>query len=239
MQTITLEAQSREILTNGQLKTLRKSGWIPAVLYGGAKKKSSKKEDMNSGLLKVPEKPLLKILRNHNAIVELKLGADVEHVVIKEVQRDVVTEGCLHVDFQRINLADKIELMVPVHFMGESKGVKLSGGILQHMVRELKILCLPKEVPASIDIDVTGLDIGHGLSVKDIKEIPGVQILADPNQLVANVVAPTILEETTEVAAPTGTEPEVILKGKKPEEGEEGTAAAATPGKATPPPPAK
>ncbi len=238
MQTIILEAETRENLTNGQLKDLRKSGWIPAVLYGGTKKKSSKKED-GLGLLKVPEKSFLKILNNHNAIVELKWGSQVEHVVIKEVQRDVVTEGCLHVDFQRINLTEKLELLVPIHFVGEAKGVKLSGGILQHMVRELKVLCLPKDAPSKIDIDVTHLDIGHGISVKDLKEISGVQILTDPNQLVANLVAPTILEEAPAVEAPTTAEPEVIAKGKKPEEEDGTTPAAAAPGKATPTPPAK
>ena len=128
-------------------------------------------------------------------------------------------------------MTEKLEVMVPVHFEGEAPGVKLGGGILEHITREVRISCLPKDMPGAIMADISKLEIGQGVSVKDLKPLAGVEMLSDPNLLIANIVAPTILEETAVAAAPTAAEPEVIAKGKKPEEGAEGTpAAAAKPG---------
>ncbi|MBI2119389.1 MAG: 50S ribosomal protein L25 [Elusimicrobia bacterium] len=228
MQNIILEAETRESVTNGKLNELRKSGWIPAVLYGVH---SGKKSDKNI-LIKVKEKSLQKTIGSHNAILELKVGNQSDPVLIKEIQRHVVTQRLLHVDFQRVSMTEKLEVMVPLHLVGEAKGVKLSGGILQHLVREIKILALPKDLPPAINLDVSGLEIGHGLLASEIPAIPGVELLIDPHQMIANVVAPTILEETPQApGTATAAEPEVIAKGKKPEEGEEAAAAtAAKPG---------
>ena len=223
MQTIALEAEKRESLSKGKLNGLRRSGWLPAVLYGGQKK--SKKGQGDSISLKVNEKNFLKMLsggQKSNAIFEIKVGGESANAVIKELQRDVVTRKFIHVDFQRISMAEKIELLVPVRLAGEAPGVKLSGGILEHITREVKISCLPKDIPAEIKVDISQLNIGQGVSVKDIPSVSGVTILSDPHLLVANIVAPTILEEVTPAAAPVAAEPEVIAKGKKPEEGKEG-----------------
>lgn len=223
MQNIILEAETRESVSNGKLNELRKSGWIPAVLYGNPHEKKSEKNI----LIKVKEKNLQKTIGSHNAILELKLGNQSDHVLIKEIQKHVVSQKLLHVDFQRVSMTEKLEMMVPLHLVGEAKGVKLSGGILQHLVREIKILALPKDLPPAINVDVSGLEIGHGLLASEIPAIPGVQLLTDPHQMIANVVAPTILEETPAAAgAPATAEPEVIAKGKKPEEGEEAVATA-------------
>lgn len=233
MESLILEAESRETLSNGGLKGLRKQGWVPAVLYGGYQGEVLSQ----NRLLKVPEKSLIKTLGKHNAVVELKIGTETAPVVIKEIQKHIITQKPIHVDFQIISMTEKLEVMVPVHFVGESPGVKLHGGILQHVVRELKVSALPKDIPQEIPVDVSQLDIGHGIAVSQLTVIPGVQILVDPHQLVANVVAPTILEETTAAAAPATTEPEVIAKGKKPEE--EAEAAPAKPGEKPAASPAK
>lgn len=232
MQTITLDVQERELLSRGKLNGMRRGGWIPAVLYGAIRGAASKNKKSKNVLLQVHEKSFLKMVgpeQRSNAILELKWGQESANVVIKEIQRDVVSRHLLHIDFQKILMTEKLEVMVPIHVIGEAPGVKLSGGILEHITRELKILSLPKDIPQQIPVDVSHLEIGQGLSVKDIKEISGVQILADPHLLIVNVVAPTALEEAPAVAAPATTEPEVIAKGKKPEEGE--AAAASTPAK--------
>lgn len=233
MDTITLEAVTRTLQTRGKLSTLRHSGWIPAVLYGGAKK-SSKKEAGSSVLLQVNEKIFLKTLVGRqwsNLILSLRWDKEDANVLIREIQRDVVSHKLLHIDFQKVAMDKKIEVMVPLHLSGEAPGVKLSGGILEHITREVKVSSLPKDIPRQIDIDVSHLEIGQGIQLKDLKEMPGVQILSDPNLLIVNIVAPTVLEEAP-AAAPVTTEPEVIAKGKKPEEGEAAEAAAPAAGKA-------
>ncbi len=225
MQTVTLEAELRETGSQGKLNVLRLSGSIPAILYGAG---TDKKSEKNSTLLKVNEKLLIKMLQKEgaNVLLELKLGSSSENVVIKEVQRDYVTRKLIHVDFQRVDMNKKLEVSVPVHLVGEAPGVKLGGGILEHITREVRVICLPKDIPHQIDIDISNLDIGHGITVADLPALSGVQILADAHQLIANVVAPTELEEVAATTTPGVAEPEVILKGKKPEEGEEGAVAA-------------
>ena len=230
MQTISLEAETRVPLTRGKLNAMRKEGWLPAIIYGESEKAKTKSKDANE-LLKIKEKGFLKAISGHqwsNVIIDLKWGKGNSNVVIKEIQRDAVSRALLHIDFQRISMTEKIEVMVPVHIAGESPGVKNSGGTLEHVTRELKILCLPKDIPTEISVDVTKLELGQGTHVKDLAEIPGVQILSDPRLLLVNVVAPKVEEEpAAALTAPTAAEPEVIKKGKKPEEGE---AAAAVPG---------
>lgn len=244
MQNIIVEAQVREPLSRGKLSALRQQGAIPAILYGGAK---AKKSDQGQTLIQINEKAFVKMLQKEgsNVLLELKVGSDKTNVVIKEIQRNYVTRKLLHVDFQRVDMAKKLEVSVPVHLTGEAPGVKLHGGIMDHITREVKVICLPKDIPHQIDADISKLDIGSGITVADLPALEGVQILTDPHQLVANVVAPTILEEAPVAEAVGTAEPEVILKGKKPEEGEEGAVAAAptkggaAPAKGAAPAPAK
>jgi len=230
MQNITLQAEPRDTATNGQLKTMRAQGWIPAVLYG--KSASNKKKGTDQSiLLKVPEKTFTKTFGRDtraNAIVEIKWGSESTNAVIKEIQKDFITDKLLHIDFLKIIMTEKLKVMVPIHVLGEAPGVKIGGGILELITRDVEVLCLPKDVPHAINADVTKLDLGHGLTVKDLTVIPGVEILTDENHLVVNIVAPAAVEEPTATGVTTETtEPEVITKGKKLEEGEEGAEPAA------------
>lgn len=243
MQTITVEAEKRDLVSTGKLKVLRKSGWVPAVVYGAQEgaKGSKKKAAVTADLLKIQEKPFLKSLGTHqtsNLIINLKVSSHSDNVIIKEIQRDVISRQLLHVDFQRISMTEKIQVKIPVHLIGEAPGVKLSGGILEHITREVSISALPKDIPDALNVDISNLQLGHGISLKDIPAIPGVDILTDGGHLVVNVVAPTEEEvaPAAGAAVPGAAEPEVIAKGKKPEEGEEGAAAApAAGGKAAAP----
>lgn len=247
MQTITVEAEKRDLVSTGKLKVLRKEGWVPAVVYGAHEgaKGSKKKVALTADLLKIQEKPFLKSLGKHqtsNLIINLKVSDQSDNVIIKEIQKDVITRRLLHVDFQRISMTEKIEVKIPVHLIGEAPGVKLSGGILEHITREVSISALPKDIPDALNVDISNLQLGHGISLKDVPAIPGVDILTDGGHLVVNVVAPTEEEvaPAAGAAVPGGAaEPEVIAKGKKPEEGEEGAAAPAAGGKAAAAPAAK
>jgi large subunit ribosomal protein L25 len=229
MQTVELTGKKRDLDTKGRLRTLRLAGEVPAVLYGGQKESVS---------VAVPGKEFMRLLRTHgsNMLVNLTVDGTKETVLVKEVQRDIISRDPIHVDFQRISMTKKLEVSVPIHVSGEAPGVKLAGGILEHILREVRVRCLPAAIPTALDVNVSALELNQGLRVKDIPLPEGVEILTDPNQLVVNVVAPTILEEPAAAgpAAPATAEPEVIAKGKKPEEGAEGAAAPAKPGEAKP-----
>jgi len=146
--------------------------------------------------------------------------------LIRAVQYDPVTHSILHLDFQHISLTETIEVNVAIHLTGTPTGVKDGGGILEHILREVEVRCLPTAIPSSIDADVSGLNIGDSIHLRDLT-VPNVEILTDLDSTIATVVPPTVMEEKPaeevagEAAAATA-EPEVITKGKKDEEGAEG-----------------
>jgi large subunit ribosomal protein L25 len=223
MKELTLDAQKRESATKGTVNAMRRSGRVPAIVYGDNESPVS---------CSVDAKQLKQLLSaGRNALISLTL-ADAKHpVLVKEIQRNAITRDILHVDFHRVSLKKKVEASVAIHVKGEAPGVKLGGGVLEHLVREIRVRCLPTEIPASLDADVSALQIGQALKVKDLNIPSGVEVIGDLEGMIINIVAPTILEEPTPGAAATtaeaGTaEPEVIKKGKV-EEGEEGETPAA------------
>ena len=221
MKDLVLEAQKREVKTRGTTNALRKSGRIPGVIYG---------DKQEAFTLSVDGKQLHTAMhseRGRNALITLQIDNASHPVLVKEIQRNAISRAIIHVDFHRVSLKSKVEASVPVHVKGEAPGVKLGGGVLEHLIREVRVRCLPTEIPASLDADVSTLQIGSALRAKDLPLPQGVELILDAESMIINVVAPTILEEpaagvTPEVAS---TEPEVIKKGKV-EEGEEGAAAA-------------
>ncbi|MBN1383610.1 MAG: 50S ribosomal protein L25 [Elusimicrobia bacterium] len=212
MEKFTLGAELREKITKGEMKKLRKSGKIPAIFYG---------EDKKSIPLTVDSRQfkLLILEAGHNAILDLIFPDKTsKKVLVKDIQRNVVTRDIMHADFYQISMKKKIEVAIPVVLEGEAPGVK-SGGVLDHTVRELKVKCLPTEIPDKIKVDVSRLEIGNSISVKDLIIPKELEVLIPPEQLVVNIVAPTILEEVVPGAPVEGeAEPEVIGKGKKEEE---------------------
>src|SRR6185369_12195669 len=150
-------------------------------------------------------------------------GANEYTALIRSVQYDPVTHNILHLDFQHISLTETIEVRVTVHLTGTPTGVKDAGGILEHILREIEVRCLPTAIPASIDADVSALNIGDSVHVRDLT-VPNVTILTDADATIATVVPPTVMEEKPAeevVAAATPAEPEVITKGKKEDEAAE------------------
>ena len=150
-----------------------------------------------------------------NVIVALKLDGTAEQTaIIREVQRDPISHDIIHLDFHHISLTEKVTVEVAVHLVGIADGVKNGGGVLEHIARTVEIECLPTEIPANIEADVTALGIGDSIHVRDLV-IPNATVLSDPDTTIATVVPPTKqVEEAPAAEVATGSEPEVIAKGK-------------------------
>lgn len=208
MSVIQLKGTRRESLGKGGARKARAAGNIPSVLYG------HKEEPV---ALAVGSRDFKAALRQHkggNAIVNLNLDGNEITALVRDAQLDPITHDILHLDFQHISLTETIEVSVAVHLTGLAVGVKDGGGILEHIVREVEIRCLPTSIPQSLDIDVTRLNIGESVHVSDIK-VEGFTIVTDAETTIATVVPPTV--EDVAVAAGAA-EPEVVgQKGKKEE----------------------
>lgn len=212
---IPLTVARREGLGKGGARKARAAGLIPGVLYGHGEPPVA---------VSVPRREFDVALRHHrggNPIVSLQVDGAEHTALIRAVQYDPINHDILHLDFQHVSLTEQIEVEVNVHVTGAAAGVK-EGGILETILRTVRVRCLPTAIPGSIDVDVTALGIGESVHVRDLSA-PEVEILSDPDLTVVTVVPPTVIAETptaeaAEVAAAPA-EPEVIAKGKK-EEGE-------------------
>jgi large subunit ribosomal protein L25 len=223
MQRVELEVKPRDLGEKDKKRNigqLRAEGWIPGTLYGHGKPESIA---VNARAI---EKAITGSKAGHNSLFNIKTGAETTLAVIKEIQRHILRHNAIHIDFQRINVKERLEIGVPAHVSGEAPGVKNSGGILEFITREIRVKCLPDDIPATIEIDVSKLELGHGIKVKDLPEMKGVEVLTPAETIIVNVVAPKVEEvkaptpvEGAAAAAAGAAEPEVIAKGKKEEEG--------------------
>jgi len=216
MAVIALSGKRRESLGKGSARKARKSGEIPAVLYGHGEKPVA---------VSIGARAFQVALHTHkggNPIVNLAVGGSEFTALIRDAQYDPVSHQVIHLDFQHISLTETIEVRVPLNFTGLAVGVKDGGGILEAILRDVEVRCLPTAIPAGIDVDVAALNIGDSIHVRDLS-IPDVEILNDPDATLVTVVPPTVIEEkpaeAVEGAEPSAAEPEVIAKGKKDEEG--------------------
>ena len=196
-------------------KRLRREGRVPAILYGGTAPQS----------ISVDPKTVLRMLVGHEGstqLLSLKFDGDggTRMAIIRDMQFDPVSEDLIHVDLQEVSADRAITVNVAVHAVGEAIGVKDTKGILNLVLHELHISCLPTQIPDRIDADVTRLAIGDVLTVRDLTPPEGVRILNDPGQAIA-IVAPPMAEEVAApvaAAATTTTEPEVLTERKPKEE---------------------
>jgi len=176
-------------------RRLRREGMIPAVLYGkGA-------EPLPLSVEKKAFAAIMHGQEGHNALLSMKITGQENLELLsmpKEIQFDPLSGSIVHVDFQQVHLDEAISTAVPVHLTGASAGVKL-GGVLEHLCREIEIECLPMDVPASIEIDISGLQIGDSIHVSDLRVSDKVRILDDPSTTVALVAAPTVEKAPEEV----------------------------------------
>jgi large subunit ribosomal protein L25 len=208
MATVDLKGEVRTAVGKAEAKRLRRALRIPGIVYGGPQ-----------GPLPVvvnPQELLSALGAGENVLINLSLRGTEEiqtrMVILKELQLDPVKGRPLHADFLEVSMERKIRVEVPVVLAGESVGVKSKGGILEQPLRQLVVECLPLNIPERITVDVSALDIGDAIHVRDLTIGEGVRILEDADRVVASVVAPA----AEEVAAPVEekpAEPEVV--GKK------------------------
>jgi large subunit ribosomal protein L25 len=213
---ISLAAETRTTSGKGPARQLRMAGRIPATLYG------AKREPLS---LTLDPKQVLQILRSesgHNTIFQLAVaGGETTAAMVVDTQREPLQGRLLHVDLKRIAMDQAIRVKIPVHTLGEAAGVKLQGGILEVVTREIEIECLPAEIPEHISVDVSELTIGQNLRVGDLKLEGNRRVLTDADRVIAHVVAVKEVVEPAPAEAAAAAEPEVIKKGKAEEEGAE------------------
>jgi large subunit ribosomal protein L25 len=212
-----VEAQPRPDSSRGknEARRLRASGRVPGVLYG------AKKETVAVSL---DPKQITRILHSesgHNTIFEVQAGNEKARVMIVDWQYDPMYGKLLHIDLKRIAMDEKIRVKVPIHLVGEAEGVKQQGGILDQVLREVELECLPGDIPSHIDADVSALVFGTVLRVSDLQHGGKLKFITDGGQTVAHItsvkeeeVAPTP-EAVAEAAGAAPAEPEVIKKGKQ------------------------
>ena len=218
---IVVEASNRETRGKNEARRLRQTGKVPAVLYGG------KGEAVT---LAVNAKQVGNILRSatgHNTLFQVDLAGKHETAIVKDWLVDPITGRLLHVDLLRIAMDVRMRVSVPVHTFGEPSGVKVQGGVFEVVTREVEIECLPADIPTEFKADVSGLALNQALRAGDLPlDKDKMKLVTDPERVMAHVVALKVEEEKTPEAAAaegaTPAEPEVIKKGKKEVEGEEG-----------------
>ena len=214
---VTLVMESREKTGKGENGRIRRAGYVPCIIYGPEIKENIKG--------KVNMRELEKILAGHWETTRLNIklpdGSE-ELCIIREAQRHPITDMPLHVDFLHLVRGRKITVRIPVEVVGreESQGVK-DGGVLE-FTHELEVETLPMSIPDVITVDVSGLGVGDAIHVKDLKLPENVEVLADPEEIVANVVTSRGVEDATpEEEAPAAADVEVVAKGKAAKEDSE------------------
>ena len=217
MAIVVLQGKIRTTAGKGVARKSRMRGNIPGVIYGQGE--TSVPFEANHDDFQA----LIHTVSGENVIVDLKLEGDAtdRKAIIREIQRDPLKGAILHFDLQHISLTEKVTVDVPIVVVGVPTGVKDFGGILEHILREVKVECLPTEIPPKVEIDVTALKIGDSIHVSDLV-MEKVTILTDLERPVVTVVPPAAEEVPVEAVAPEVAEPELIGKKEEAEEGEAG-----------------
>jgi large subunit ribosomal protein L25 len=217
----TIEAVKREGRGKNEANRLRAAGRIPAVVYG-ARRDGQAPEGLAVG---VDPKVLSRILHSEsgaNTLISLKLDGSESRVMVKEYQLDPVTHQLLHADFYQLAMDKAITVTVPVVLKGEARGVKLQGGMLDFVTREVQVQCLPADIPENLPIDVSDLMLNQSIRLRDLPANDKWKAVTDAETMLVHVVMPKA-EESAAAAAEggaTAAEPEVIKKGKPDEKDE-------------------
>ena len=217
-QFVGIEVERRDVIGKQARKYAAKRGMIPAVVYGG------KREPVP---IAVDSKSIIHILRSEkgqNSILLFSLkGTDNQrHVMVKEIQIDPVTNILIHADFKRVDMKKLIRVKVPIMFEGVAFGVKTQGGMVDMIMREVEVECLPAAIPDRIHVDITPLKIGDHVKVADLKVGEGIRITVEDHNLPVVVISAPKVETVAapEAEAEAGVEPEVVGRAKKAEDGE-------------------
>ncbi len=196
-------AQSRNMPGSSSSKKLRRLGKVPAVVYGAGK------EVVNIELEHNSIKLALDVESFHSSILDLEVEGKKEKVLLRDFQVHPYKQLITHVDFQRVDEKKKLHTKVPLHYFGEenSPAVKLNGGLMSHVMTEVELSCLPKDLPGFIEVDLSALDIGNSIHVSEITLPKGVELLShgQDDPVIATAVKPKIVEDAVEVDAVTDT----------------------------------
>ena len=227
MEQIKLELQVRKQTGSGAVNRLRIAGAIPGIVYGGEEAALP---------VQVRKSDFERVMREHAgesilfAVSLVEEGKKLKDFIalVKATQYNPVSDFTDHLDFQRVSMDKEIAIRVPVTLKGEAIGLKKPGATLEHLLREIEVICLPKDIPSHIEVDVTNLDTLDAVHVSELKLGPGVRTKADPTTVVVAVVF--AMREDTPIAAAEGeeakVEPEVLKEKPKEEKAADGAAAA-------------
>jgi len=215
---IKISASKRETSGSSAAQALRRTGFVPAVVYGGEKGARSIKINLHNFDL------MLKHHSSENLIVDLDVDGEIIKALLREIQHEAVMGGVIHADFLEISMTKKMRVTIPIELKGEPVGVSQQSGTLEHLLRSIEVECLPGDLVDAFDVDVTEMALGKTLMIRDIVLDKKYTVLTAGDVAVATVVAPREekVEEGAAAAAEAAATPEVI--GKKKEEGAEGEA---------------
>lgn len=206
MSEMTIEVQQRPVEGTNANRRLRRSGHIPAVVYGGGKETVAIQVDRKSFL------DLLKKSGTEHPLFLLKLAGTSQerHAMVRQLQIDPASRQVVHVDFQRVLMTEKVKVQVPIELKGTAFGVKTEGGVLDFVTREIEVECLPGDIPKAIEYDVTALHVGQHVEAKDLELPKGVALAGDADRVIVSLAH----ARAEESAAEGQDEPEVIKRGK-------------------------
>ena len=206
-----INAQLRTESGRNAVKKIKQAGFVPAVIYGA-------KDPARN--LQINEREVSRLLghaTSESVLVEVKIqDGDTKTALIQEVQHHPVTGAIMHLDLHAVSMDELLTAEVAVETTGEAEGVKTGGGVLEVILRTLEIECLPADLPETITVDVSALNIGDAIHVGALALPKGVTVLNDAALTVVSVAAPTVVEETAPSTAEAGAQPEVINE-KKPD----------------------
>jgi large subunit ribosomal protein L25 len=222
---IEINARKREAQGTGASRRLRRMGKVPGIVYGG---------DKDALNIELDHKDLFFNLRNekfHASILTIDVAGAKEQVLLRAVNMHPFKMQVQHVDFQRVSKNKKIHMKVPLHFVNAetSAGVKEQGGVVNHVVNELDIMCLPDDLPEFVQVDLSTLTVGHAIHIKDLALPKGVELVLHRNEnpVVATIVIPKIVTEDEEVAVVSAADVPATAQAAPAKEGEAAAGAAA------------
>jgi len=190
MEEIQIKAEARKFKGKSAVKNIRRNGGIPAVLYG-------KDTESIPITIALKEWEIVKKNLKRNAILKMELNnnnkIEVKPVMIKNIQRGFLKQDIIHIDFLQVSMKRKIEVEIPIQLIGEAKGV-INNGIIELHLRTIMMECLPSQIPEKVEIDISKLDIGDSIHVKEIS-LPGVRLLENPDVAVVTIIPPTSEEK--------------------------------------------
>jgi large subunit ribosomal protein L25 len=216
VETLEIKVNARDIKNKRDAKRLRRNGKIPGVLYGPKTQAVALEFDQREFTNRIAG-----LEGSH--LVRLKSASDIlaeKVALVKDMQLHPISGDVIHADLYEVDLSARIQVRVPLHFVGRAAGVT-RGGILQPIVREVEVECLPMDIPQFFDVDVSALDIGDSVHVRDLVMPEGVTAVSEPDLALVSVVTPTVEEAPTPAAAPTEGAPVAAPVAEPKKEGEE------------------